>query len=190
MSLNISSKIMDYVDGGRVNVPISFALFGPTQFKNLTKMIRTGVIHGNGVPATIAKRIRKTHSLPILGFEYNSSPAWEKCDTADTAQFLPVLKAAALATYMIENKNEGTKPGWMPNSQWEEQVAYRRNKLKEGIVALDRHAPDGYGVSISRKYATQLNKVKLRTTPEVEAIAKSIEDGTTTNFVLQYPYHV
>ena len=189
MSLIIPGKVMDYVDNGKVDVKISFLKFGPSQFKNVVKMIRTGVIHGDGVPATIARRIRSAHSLPILGFMYSNTPQWRNCDESDTAQFLPTLKAAALATFMIRGSLPQEKPSWITHVDWNERLERGRQHQKDAINALDTHSSAGSSESIARKYATQLNKVKLRITPEVEAIANAIEDGSSTHYTMQYPYY-
>jgi hypothetical protein len=191
MSLNIPGELMSFVEGGRIDVPISLNKFGPTQFKSLLKMIRTGVIHGYGVPAQIASRIRREYNQPIAGFSSNDYVCWENCNEDDTAKFLPQVKGAALATFMMgETTHSRGKPTWWTDSEWNKMQIETRERKKEAIAELDTHSKRGQFNGVDRKFARFFTKVKLSTAPEVEAIAKSIEDGTTAKYHMPYPnYH-
>ena len=106
MSLYITSAILKAASS--VNVTLSLDKLAPRQRTSLARMLKTGHIKGEGVPAFIAKRIRIQEGLPVICFAHHNSFKWENIRTDSLDDFFDRFIAGSVVARM----QEGTR-AWM-----------------------------------------------------------------------------
>ena len=106
MSLYIASAILKAASS--VNVTLSLDKLAPRQRTSLARMLKTGHIKGEGVPAFIAKRIRIQEGLPVICFAKHNYFKWENIRTDSLDDFFDRFTAGGVVGRM----QEGTR-AWM-----------------------------------------------------------------------------
>lgn len=106
MSLYITSAILKAASS--VNVTLSLDKLAPRQRTSLARMLKTGHIKGEGVPAFIAKRIRIQEGLPVICFAKHNYFKWENIRTDSLDDFFDRFTAGGVVGRM----QEGTR-AWM-----------------------------------------------------------------------------
>ena len=109
MSLYITSAILKAASS--VNVTLSLDKLGQRQRTSLARMLKTGHIKGEGVPAFIAKRIRIQEGLPVICFANHNYFKWENIRTDSLDDFFDRFTAGGVVGRM----QEGTR-AWMHES--------------------------------------------------------------------------
>lgn len=158
------------VDGADIIIKLDLAKFGPTQRKNIIKGLRTGVVHGHHESARIVRYERSKHNLPIAGFMGSESFSWRDLPTP----IPPHMKSTFISALVANKLTQAGKN----SDHW-----YIRGIERE-LESLDEHSEwdSGWVSHIKPKHAKSLRQLNFGTNAELEALAASIENGTTTTY--------
>ena len=111
MSLYIASAILKAASS--VNVTLSLDKLGQRQRTSLARMLKTGHIKGEGVPAFIAKRIRIQEGLPVICFAKHNFFKWENIRTDSLDDFFDRFTAGGVVGRMQEGTHAWMHERWM-----------------------------------------------------------------------------
>lgn len=179
MSLSIPQKILDV--SSKVSVEIDLDKLGPRQKTSLVKMLRTGHVAGNGVPAQLAVMIRGQ-----LGAEtVQITKGWIASNTvkvnAGTDSLKQTLRVALVASKLDPENKIYTDPRYQ--NHWHSQECRDNDAL---MMSDDFTEPDYTVHTISKRSLNIVKKHKLSTPQAVLDIANNIETGVTKTFSLNY----
>lgn len=158
MSFNIAADIVKVTSS--IVVTVDTLKFGPRQIIALERMVRTGLCEGNGVPARVARVVRKKHGAPVL--TVSSHVAWHDV-RPDNDAFFDKIAAAIVADKLLH-------PQAQPEPQW-------RREINEKIdLALKRRSPNGSFYFYGKEFPKTIRSV-------VKGFNFEIEVPSTPRFI-------
>lgn len=167
-SVHIPKSILSVAENECVSVLIALSKLGKTQTKSLYKMLLTGIIHGKGVPARIARGIREEHCLPTAGIIDYGYFKWKQ---VDEASFFTAVTAAIVGAMLAgDSTNKGRRANWLTG-------------LKRAIAANDSYG-EHYG--LSRRFLKTLDTVDLGSSDEVRKLVLGMQSGAITTYSLRF----